>query len=123
MNSLFTTRTITLVLALALAGAAVVLGGIYFFAPGKYGLILYALFAVGIAVVLRGEAMPYWNRFAVANAAFGLVFLAQYVWVASRVSIPFPGHLWRLGFVLAVSTAVGLVVSRLAGPFPEIASK
>ncbi|MGH7583755.1 MAG: hypothetical protein ACREL5_11070 [Gemmatimonadales bacterium] len=105
------------------------------FTSGSRILIPYALFVVGIGVVVRStQVMSYRDRFTISLGAFMIASAAFYLYVClvlvPRTEHHLPpvsllGHAWRLGFLLAIGavfSALIAVVSAVPGGRPVVSS-
>ena len=110
---------VSLMLALgALSGTALVLSQM-FFTRGKYILLVYAGLVIATGIILKTTKVAnYAARFQVGLGSFMLANLALYVFVCvdsgafSHLTIL--GHVWRLGFLLLVGTALNLALARVS---------
>lgn len=119
MTGIATHRPVAFALALGLLGGGALITTVSTTTRGPIVLLPYAALVLVTAVYLRVEHVPHFaQRFRLALGSFMFATVLLYLFiglVAARTLfiIPFRGHVWRIGVMFAIGSALSAAVAQL----------
>jgi len=119
-----TNQPVAFTLALGLLGGGALIATAWNTTHGPLVLVPYAALVLAAAVYLRVERVQYFGRrFGMTLGVFMFATVLFYLYVGLFTAktlfiIPLWGHAWRLGFMLAIGSALSAAVAQLTTVSP-----